>query len=613
MPVPPVRHAEPSVLLSLDDEVWGPSRRLLDLAARLAAMTPDIAHPILSGRAGGGPHWFNRFPGEHYHLLTAICRLLDPEVVWEFGTDTGMSTVAILEGLKPGASVYTVDVDGWETKQGSWLVEDDFGTGRVTQIVCDMKSEDIFSRHAGSLAKAGLIFVDGPKDGFTEAVFLDLLDKVAFVRNPVVLFDDIRLMNMLDIWRSIQRPKMDLTSFGHWSGTGLVDWSAASVPAPAQMEAHPSLFSSVRVLDTLKHTSQTIPPVFHAHAAFEGQSFRQLETRLGNSSLPPDLKLRFCTLDDGYFWIEPWQDGVLFTADGTPVPETLNFRGNAPFPDIATLARDAVKLDFDVFIGVDAAWRNYYHWLCLAIPKMMLARHVEVPPYRIVIPEYRDREERGWKIAYSERVWDQSLSMSGLSEGIVCLPPGLYTSRRVHSIHVDDAQPAWLSCFDDFYAVIESIRGKPRNNPASPKRLLVARRDTERVSTDEASLIATAATSRGFVPVYLEDLDFVEQAELFFNAEAVIAPHGSGLSNLIFGNSTLRVLEINRCVYPETHLRPWFYLIARGRNQYYMFLNATAGEIEQDRLHHAIDVLCSRRPSGSDSEVWWRTGQQPSA
>jgi hypothetical protein len=39
------------------------------------------------------------------------------------------------------------------------------------------------------------------------------------------MFDDIRLWNMLRTWRTINRPKLDLTSFGHWSGTGLVDWT----------------------------------------------------------------------------------------------------------------------------------------------------------------------------------------------------------------------------------------------------------------------------------------------------------------------------------------------------------------------------------------------------
>jgi hypothetical protein len=39
------------------------------------------------------------------------------------------------------------------------------------------------------------------------------------------MFDDIRFWNMLRIWRNVAAPKLDITSFGHWSGTGLVDWA----------------------------------------------------------------------------------------------------------------------------------------------------------------------------------------------------------------------------------------------------------------------------------------------------------------------------------------------------------------------------------------------------
>jgi hypothetical protein len=135
-----------------------------------------------------------------------------------------MSTVALLECLRPSAKIYTVDIDSWESKPRPWLVADDFGSGRVTQVVSNMKAADLFVRHLDSIAEAELLFVDGPKDGSTEAAFLDLLATVPFRRNPIIVFDDIRLMNMVFVWRSIQRPKMDLTSFGHWSGTGLVDW-----------------------------------------------------------------------------------------------------------------------------------------------------------------------------------------------------------------------------------------------------------------------------------------------------------------------------------------------------------------------------------------------------
>jgi len=32
-------------------------------------------------------------------------------------------------------------------------------------------------------------------------------------------------MNMVGIWRRVTRPKFDITSFGHWSGSGLIDWN----------------------------------------------------------------------------------------------------------------------------------------------------------------------------------------------------------------------------------------------------------------------------------------------------------------------------------------------------------------------------------------------------
>jgi predicted O-methyltransferase YrrM len=85
----------------------------------------------------------------------------------------------------------------------------------------------VAGRHSELLEGADLIFVDAAKDGRQERVFLELFERTAFTRDPVVVFDDIRQWKMLEIWRGVDRPKMDLTSFGHWSGTGLVDFAKA--------------------------------------------------------------------------------------------------------------------------------------------------------------------------------------------------------------------------------------------------------------------------------------------------------------------------------------------------------------------------------------------------
>ena len=220
-----VRHAEPSMLFSLDDEPWKPSQRLYDLAAQIASEVPKTTHPMLAKRKNSNPRWYEEFPGDHYHMLSVLTRILDAKVVWEFGTDLGMSTIAMCEGLRHDGKIYTVDIDSWTTKTDPWLAAEDFASGRVTQIVSDMKAPDLFAKWGASIADADFIFVDGPKDITTETAFIQQLDQIPFQTKPIVMFDDIRLTNMLNIWRNMHRPKIDMTSFGHWSGTGLIDWS----------------------------------------------------------------------------------------------------------------------------------------------------------------------------------------------------------------------------------------------------------------------------------------------------------------------------------------------------------------------------------------------------
>jgi predicted O-methyltransferase YrrM len=217
------RGEEPSLLLSLDDEPWKPSQRLYHLAVDIASLAPRIQHRALETRHSVGRRWFEYFPGEHYNLLTALSMLLGPSIIWEFGTDTGMSALAMREG-SPLARIYTVDTRPWPTTAEPWLLDADFADEAMTQLVASMAAPDLFEVWGECIAGAELIFVDGPKDGATEREFLARLAAVPFRRCPIVVFDDIRVMNMVRVWRAIARPKMDMTSYGHHTGTGLVDW-----------------------------------------------------------------------------------------------------------------------------------------------------------------------------------------------------------------------------------------------------------------------------------------------------------------------------------------------------------------------------------------------------
>jgi predicted O-methyltransferase YrrM len=165
------------------------------------------------------------WPGEHYKLLKSICQVLKPDLVVEIGTFEGPSALSMLEGMNKSSRLVTFDIVPWKCIPTTWLKTTDFDNGRLAQIVGDLSKPEVFRMHQALFESADLIFIDGPKDIVFETQLLDRLETISLKKDTLVVVDDIRKWNMLKIWKYLARPKLDFTSFGHWSGTGLIDWN----------------------------------------------------------------------------------------------------------------------------------------------------------------------------------------------------------------------------------------------------------------------------------------------------------------------------------------------------------------------------------------------------
>ncbi len=163
------------------------------------------------------------WPGHHYRLLAAMVRLLRPQLALDIGTFTGMSALGLLDQMPRRGRVVTFDVVPWRRLgDRSVLREDDFGP-RLEQVIGDLADEECFEDHQPLLAEADLLFVDGPKDGSFEPTFLPRLFDLRRGGKPgLAVIDDIRVLEMVEFWHGLPEPKLDATSLGHWSGTGLV-------------------------------------------------------------------------------------------------------------------------------------------------------------------------------------------------------------------------------------------------------------------------------------------------------------------------------------------------------------------------------------------------------
>jgi len=206
----------------------GPNDYLIDLALRAASEARHLQLPELSQRVDAASTDFTRvWPGEHYRLLAALVELLQPKCVIEIGTFRGLSALALKKFLPADGQIVTFDLIAWETVPDTCLRAEDFADQRLRQENANLSEFSSFQTQRGLIQETEFMFVDGPKDGEFERKLLQHLETVEFRKPLLLVFDDIRFWNMLAVWHEIRRPKLDLTSFGHWSGTGLVDWRSS--------------------------------------------------------------------------------------------------------------------------------------------------------------------------------------------------------------------------------------------------------------------------------------------------------------------------------------------------------------------------------------------------
>jgi predicted O-methyltransferase YrrM len=222
------RHSKRTFVSSPDDQASRPTREVVEFALDAARSALDASVDEVVRRAGPGDWSPDTWPGEHYRLLAGIAAMLRPRTVIEVGTFTGLSALSLLEGLPEESRLITFDLIPWNDIPGTALREEDFMDGRLRQEIADLADPEAFRRHEELLSRADLLFVDGPKDRIFEPAFARRLDALDFDNPPWVLFDDILDRNMLRFWRELNKPKVDLTSFGHWTGTGLVRWTRAA-------------------------------------------------------------------------------------------------------------------------------------------------------------------------------------------------------------------------------------------------------------------------------------------------------------------------------------------------------------------------------------------------
>ena len=190
---------------------------------------------------------------------------------------------------------------------------------------------------------------------------------------------------------------------------------------------------------------------------------------------------------------------------------------------------------------------NYYHFLVEFLARYWIFRCSGIEVDWFVVPDHLSFQKEFLAIlGINEKKiirWGEHTSL--VADTIVY--PGLINNymRVFQSDGLVNFRKKWLpSWLIDLYAWLKSQAVQRIDFPFVHKRIYVSRQSaSNRRVVNEEKLLA-ALRAYGFLLLDCAEMSVSDQIAAFSGADMVIAPHGAGLANLLFGEPGTAVLEL---------------------------------------------------------------------
>lgn len=162
-------------------------------------------------KTGAPVEWFFGSAGdEHYRLLMKISTFFNGKTLYDIGTYQGSSALA----LAHNDSNFVLSFD---------IALNDIAP-KLKKPNMNFMLGDVLNLDMAGVVSSPFIMLDTVHDGSYENRFYHMLKHNGF--KGLLFLDDIYLNDAMRVfWDSITEPKYDLTSVGHFSGNGIVDFS----------------------------------------------------------------------------------------------------------------------------------------------------------------------------------------------------------------------------------------------------------------------------------------------------------------------------------------------------------------------------------------------------
>ncbi|WP_162989720.1 glycosyltransferase family 61 protein [Natronorubrum halophilum] len=175
-------------------------------------------------------------------------------------------------------------------------------------------------------------------------------------------------------------------------------------------------------------------------------------------------------------------------------------------------------------------WNNYYHWTVECLPRLRsLEQYAAETGTRPTV--FVPSDMSGWMLEW--------LSILGWETHIEPLPNETVEAEQL--VVTSHPEPIPADCMWLRERGFEAADWD--DDGSSSRRVYISRADATRRRVSNRSRLDPLLEEFGFESYVLGELTVAEQIGLFSEAEIVLAPHGAGLTNVVFGRD-LSVVEL---------------------------------------------------------------------
>lgn len=298
-----------------------------------------------------------------------------------------------------------------------------------------------------------------------------------------------------------------------------------------------------------------------------GYSFRDVpERRSGETSIiaVADATIVSWRREDGNFF------PAIVSDDGRAIDlREIKFRnGHAEALRAAKASgRKPVHMDRAVWV-LERVHDNHSHWLTAHLPKLILLKRMGLLDDALLPEQLTATQEA-------------SLRMLGVA------PERFARYDESRPLHVKKLTIVQTDRFrPELLRTVRAEMAPPLPKSDRTRRIYVSRARARFRNLMNEEELMPMLTARGFERVFLEDLDFAAQVDLMRHAEAVVAPHGAGLTNVMFCAEGTHVVEIASPNFPN----PNFYAVSAAMGHpYYLIAAQEHGDVEPLKRDLTLD------------------------